>query len=282
MSAQTAEKKAKRLILRQSHINEFLRCRLAYYAKYVLDLKYQPNAKMTLGSIVDAIQNVAYQRKIEGTEMSTEEALDLASQEFTKRFHETNWGKDNPSIYKDDSIATTEVFMREVYPRVIPLSVQEEWYVQTSGPYDLTGTFDVVSATFVGPATKLSLVRENPPVYLRDLKITTRTGVSQYSINRSVQTALYTFAYRSLYKKQPSGFVLDTILRPTRKKTGDRSMKAEYRPVIGAVDSHDEEWLFEIFDGVYKDIVAGSFYPNPYSNTCDENCACQLLNGRRP
>jgi hypothetical protein len=245
-----AEDRMKKPTLRQSQIKDYQICPACYERKHLLGISEPPSSKMTTGSAVDAVMNMALTLKMLGQECSIEQVSDLASHEMDRRRIETYWDGDDFGIFKDDAIAASKLLLTTIVPSIQPVAVQVDFIVETDLPFNLEGTMDYIDSDG----------------NIRDLKITTKQGLRMYSVNDDIQTACYTFAAEHLTGKKPKGFVLDRIARIPGKKL------AEYHPLVGVVTEEDINQFFKTAKAVWNGIQQGIF---PRAHSSSFMCKCK-------
>jgi hypothetical protein len=227
-------------------ITDYQKCPKCFHRKHILNVPFYPTSKMTTGSSVDSVMNMALNAKKSGAVYTVEEGLDHVCREMDHRRIETDWQGDDFGKFKDDAIAATKLLIEQVVPNISPLEVQLPFTIQTNLEFDIEGTIDYLDANG----------------FVRDLKVTTRQGLNGYSINDNIQTACYTIAAQGLENFTPKGFILDRVVRPTK------TLPAEYHPLEGVVTQNDikEFWdaARDVWNGIQKEVFnrtyAGSFY----------------------
>lgn len=222
--------------LRQSQISDYQKCPKCYYKKHVLGQVAQPNSKMTIGSACDAVMNSALISKMKGQQMSIAEATQFVADQMDQRKDGTDWFEDDFGQCKDHAVAVAAKIIGEVCLTIDPVVVQADFYIETDLPFDFVGTIDYI----------------DKQRRVRDLKVTTRQGVSGYKINGAIQPAGYTFAAQCLIG-EVNGFVIDRMTRPTIK------IGAEYQPLVGTVTKEDINNFWETALDVWNAIQKGVF-----------------------
>lgn len=233
---------SERVKYHQSHLQSFLKCGKLYEFRYIRGLKIAPKAALTVGSSVDASVSKNMVAKIQGEALTLEEAQAVAADTFDKLSPETVFDEDEkPGEMKDMSIKLSTLHHTVAAPLIQPKTVQEEFVIEMDCGYDLGGTIDLTDAHG----------------FIRDTKTAARQNASGYSVERSFQPAMYSFAYRALRGEPEKGFVYDILKKPTAK------IAPEYVQVSGQVSDADHNWLFDSIDQVHKAIQSGVALPAP-------------------
>lgn len=228
--------------MRQSTITSFKKCGKYYYFNNIAKLPSLNPPKMLLGTVLDAVNNAnLLSKKTTGVDLSAEELKELAVNIVESRRNEANWNADkelpNADVMKDHSVKLVETYLTHVAPTIDPLEVQAHFRIETDLEYDFEGTIDVIDKNGM----------------VRDLKVTTSKSVRFYSLESSIQAALYTYAYKNHYKKDPVGFQFDLMVRATKTKP------SKYEATAGQVTDDQINVMFEMAQEVHEDIRDGRF-----------------------
>jgi hypothetical protein len=222
----------------QSAINMFLKCPRQYMYRYMMGLRIQPKSALTVGSAVDTSFGHNMTQKIESKEdLKTSDVLDVYSTDFDKRAVGTDWDGDDPGEQKDLGARLAQALHEKAAPNIKPVSVQEQFRLETDAGYALGGTFDVVSEGHV----------------LRDQK----TSKSEYpadAIQTEIQPALYSFAYEAKHGVKPE-FAYDVV---TKHKKEPR-----YQELKGQTTATQTEQLFEAVKIMHSQVERGEFQYAP-------------------
>lgn len=230
----------------QSAINMFLKCPRQYMYRYMMGLKVQPKSALTAGISFHAGVDHNFKQKIESkVDLKTSEVVDAYSTEFDKRSPETDWDGDDPGAVKDKGVQMTTVFHEKAAPKIQPLSVGEQFRLETDAGYALGGTFDVVAEGHV----------------LRDQK-TSKAEYAADAVTTEIQPAVYSFAYEAKTGVKPQ-FVFDVV---TKHK------EPRYQEIKGEVTQTQTEQLFEAVTLMHKSVSRGEFqYAAPGSWWCSKD-----------
>lgn len=225
--------------LRHSQIQDYQKCPGCYEVKWLLGVRTQASSKMSIGTAVDAVQNFNLTQKITtGTDISSEQAGDMAATEVEKLKADTDWeGEFDQS--KDVAVQVAQFLITEVSPLIKPVAVQLSFKIETDLPFDIAGTIDYIDADG----------------RVRDLKVTSKSGLNYYQIENGLQSAAYWFAQEALTGKTPTSFVFDCVLRPDSKN------KISYKPLEGIVSKDSINHFWKCAVHAHKGIQAGSFMP---------------------
>lgn len=221
---------------RQSSIADFLKCGIYYQFRHKMGLQVQANSSRTVGSVSDQTFNHILIQKMAGKEVTVQEALAVASDNFEKARPETVWDEPADSL-KDATLSIVKVFVEQVAPKIQPVAVQETFTHETP-EYFLTGTLDY---------------RESSGV-IGDAKTSSPQRASSYQVNHRLQPAMYWWATHKTTGIEPTGFRFDIITRTTTRLP-------DYRFVEGKVTETDIEDLFYAVNRVHTADQAGIYLP---------------------
>lgn len=221
----------------QSAINMFLKCPRSYMYRYILGLRVAPKSALTLGiSFGDAV-DVNLKQKIESkTDLPVADVLDAFSTTFDAKSVGTDWDGEDPGKQKDLGAKMTKVFHEKAAPNIKPVTVQEQFRLETDAGYALGGTFDTVEEGHV----------------LRDQK-TSKAEYSPEAVTNEVQPALYSFAYEAKHGVKPE-FAFDVV---TKHK------EPRYQEVKGKTTETQTQQLFEAVNIMHSQIKRGEFQYAP-------------------
>lgn len=230
----------------QSAINMFLKCPRQYMFRYMMGLRVAPKSALTMGCAFDVSTGHNFKQKIESkVDLPVQDALDAFSTEFDKRSPETDWDGDDPGALKDKGVQMAQVFHEKAAPKIQPISVQEQFRLETDAGYALGGTFDVVQVGHV----------------LRDQK-TSKAEYPADAVNTEIQPAVYSFAYEAKTGVKPQ-FAYDVV---TKHK------EPRYQEVKGEVTQAQTEQLFEAVTIMHRQIQRGEFqYAAPGAWWCSKD-----------
>ena len=225
----------------QTELKTFLKCGKMWEFRYLREIKTPPSAALTLGSSVDtAVTRNLAQKIASGEDLPTEAVLDEFSADFDRRRLETEWGDEEPGTQKDLGAKLVALHHERVAPAIDPATVQERFLLATEEGYELEGVMDLTEKSGVIVDTK-----------------TSRTAYAEDALARSLQPALYDFAFERTRGKPAEGFRYDVLV-----KGGGRKAPTLQR-VEGKVGAEDREWLFENVSRVHKAISSGVALPAP-------------------
>lgn len=230
-----------RRVFHQSEIKTYLMCGMSWAFRYVDKIKMPGSVAAMIGNCVDTgvSANLA-QKVVSGKDMPIDQVLETCSSEFEKRVPETVFDEEEqPGPAKDAAIRVMEFHHKHVAPLISPVTVQEEFVIQTDAGYDLAGAIDYTDRNdFIG-----------------DTKTASRQRASSYVVNGAFQPAMYDYAFQAMRNRPAKGFRFDIITRPTVK------LAPEYKPISGQVTEADHAWLFNGITQVHKAIQAGIALP---------------------
>lgn len=231
----------KRKVFHQSEIATYLKCGLLWEFQYVKNQRQPGRSYFTVGSAVDAGVNYFQVQKLKtGQNIGFEEAAAVFLTDWKIKAPDTEWDPEEKGEgeQKDMGLQLLKLYVDQVGPTIQPLTIQETFEIQTDAGYDLGGTIDLTEKDFT----------------VRDLK-TSKTKYDEDAVTRSLQAAMYDFAFQALHEVPSSGFVFDVMVKPTARKP------AEYQEVRGKVTDDDRQWLFNTVENVHKAITAGVAAP---------------------
>lgn len=242
----------------QSELKTFLMCGKRWEFRYVHKIKMPSRSAATIGSSVDAAVSVNLSQKVTSkSDLPIDAVLSACSDDFEKRKTETEWTEEEkPGDAKDAAISVLRVHHAVVAPKISPVTVQEEFVIETDGEFDLAGAIDFTDESGV----------------IGDTKTASRQRASSYVVERSFQPAMYDFAYRALKGAAPTAFRFDVITRPTKL------LAPEYKPVQGQVTEQDHQWFFSAITETHKAIKAGVALPAPEGSWYCSQKWCEYWN----
>lgn len=224
----------------------FLKCPRQYMFRYMMGLRVPPKSALVVGLSFDSAATVNFKQKIESkVDLPESDVLDACATDFDKRAPGTDWDGDDPGEQKDLAIRMTKAFHAKAAPNIKPLTVQEEFRIETDAGYALGGTFDVTEENHV----------------VRDQK-TSKTEYAEDAVQTEIQPAVYSFAYEAKHGVKPD-FAFDVV---TKHKKEPR-----YQEVRGKVGETQTEQLFEAVGIMHSQIQRGEFqYSAPGSWWCSK------------
>lgn len=230
----------------QSAINLFLKCPRQYMFRYLMGLRVPPKSALTLGIAFGNAADVNLKQKIESkTDLPVGDVLDAFSTEFDAKSVGTDWDGEDPGKQKDLGAKMTKVFHEKAAPNIKPLTVQEQFRLETDAGYALGGTFDTVEENHI----------------LRDQK-TSKAEYAADAVNNEIQPALYSFAYEAKHGVKPD-FAFDVV---TKHK------EPRYQEVKGKVTEIQTQQLFEAINMMHSQIQRGEFqYAPPGAWWCSKS-----------
>lgn len=218
----------------QSAINMFLKCPRQYMFRYLMGIKTPPRSAQTVGHAFHTAIDQNFTQKIATkTDLPVGDVLDACATEFDKQSPVTDWDGEDPGEQKDLTIRLSKAFHEKAAPKILPITVQEAFRLETDAGYALGGTFDVV---------------ENGHV-LRDQK-TSKTEYAEDAVQIEIQPAVYSFAYQKKHGVRPT-FAYDVV---TKHKKESR-----YQEVRGQVTDTQTEQMFDAVNVMHKQIQRGDF-----------------------
>lgn len=231
---------AKVPVYRQSMINMGLKCMEQLRFRYMEGIIVAPTGAQTVGSSTHAaIARNLIVKKENGVGCSLEESLDVFSTDFELRSQETEFKEDeNKDALKDVGAQCVSAHHREIAPTIQPVSVEENFVIETDAGFNLEGTIDCVDADTV----------------IRDAK-TSKGKYDPDSVVGAVQPAMYDFAYEAIRGEKSAGFQYDVLIKPTK------TIGARTQTVRAKVTDEDRQWLFNAVTQVDRAVKAGIFIP---------------------
>ena len=222
----------------QSGLGMYLKCQLQFYFRYLQGIVIPPSAALTLGKSVDeGVTHNLIQKTESRQDLPLGDVLDAYSSKFDAETPGTDWKGEGAGKTKDVGIALIKLHHTKVAPNIQPVTVQEEFNIETDEGYSIGGTFD--------------LTDENG--FIRDTK-TSKTKYSDDAVETSIQAAVYDFAHEVKKGQKAKGFVFDVL-----KKT----KVPDYQEVVGQVSRHQQDMVLGAFTDMHKNIQTGRFMPAP-------------------
>lgn len=224
-----------------SQISMYLKCGKQWRFRYIDGLILPPGAALTVGKSVDhAVSKNLAQKVASKEDLKLGDVLDHFSTEFDKEAVVTDWTGEDKGEQKDVGAQLVAVHHSQVAPTIVPEAVQEMFVIDTDAGYSLRGVIDTVEANGTISDTK-----------------TSSRAYDEGAVSRNLQSAAYTWAYKTLRQKDPKGFRFDVLKKPTKRTA------ASYQKVEGQVQDADIEWLFQNINEAHKAISAGIEMPAP-------------------
>lgn len=231
-----------------SQITMFLRCPSQYYFRYCEGLILPPKSAMTKGKAIHKGQEINYKQKIKTKyDLPLSDVQDAASTEFETVATETEWKPDeDKGKVKDEVIALTGLYHKEVAPIVQPEYVEEEVYVEIPAVnIKIKGFIDLVQTGDI----------------LRDTKSSKRSPAEDEA-QKSLQLRLYSLAFRMLTGRKETCSYLDYLVNTKEPKQISRK----------AVFTDDDiSYFVGLIIQMKKAISLGVFVPNPNNFMCSKD-----------
>jgi len=236
---------------RQSGIKRFQDCGLCYEAEYLLGMVLPPTGKMAVGTAVDDILSFALTEKMNSRVITEADAVVLVKERMAKLKDSTEWEEKEPfadMLYHAEE--SMKVAMREIHAKVDPIAIQLPFIISSPElPFNIVGTID--------------LIDKNGNV--RDTKVSGKKNDLHYQIQKALQPAVYSYAYKMIFDKEPNCFIYDRIIRP------QKTIGARYEPISGRVTDRDYNHFFQCAIVADQMIHAKLFMPaHEASHLC--NC----------
>jgi len=217
----------------QSMVQMFLKCPRQFQFRYLEKIISPPKSALTIGSCMDVAETTNFTQKVSSsTDLPLSEVLDVFDTEFSIREKETVWDEDRDKC-KDKGVEMLKVFHDQAAPQILPITVQEEFNLETDGGYSLGGTMDITDSSG----------------FIRDIK-TSKAEYAEDAVSQSIQAAMYDFAYECTRGYKAKGFIFDVV---TKHKV------PRYQKVTGEVGKYQRSRLFESINIMNKQITAGDF-----------------------
>lgn len=223
----------------QSQISTYLKCGKLYEFRYIKKYKAMSRPNLTVGSSVDQSVDFSLIKKAHAESTSLDEVQSVASDVFEKLKPDTEWLDEDQGEAKDHVVRLSGLHYEVVVPQIEPATVKEKFVIEMEDGYDLAGEIDLTDKN----------------EFVRDTKTASRQALGFYTIPKTLQPAMYDFAYRAIRGRAPSGFIYDVLKKPTKK------IAPEYQAIGGQVKTSDHDWLFETLETVHRAVEAGIALP---------------------
>jgi hypothetical protein len=150
--------------LSATRLNMFTRCGMQYYFRYCEGLIAPPSGVLSLGSSFHtAIEHNYDQKRQTQTDLKIDEVLDVFSDDFAERVHETAWYEGEiPHVFKDQGVGLLREYQKVISPDVQPKSVEGEFSIPFENKdWTFTGRADLIDNDDVLIENKT--IRATPP-----------------------------------------------------------------------------------------------------------------------
>lgn len=229
-----------------SSLQTYTRCGLQWYYRYVLGKIIPPRVAQVLGKSFHQAEAENFRQKKEtGTDIPTEEVLEIFSGNYDEQIKEAIVNGEDLGEMKDRGIKTLEVFHENIAKDIKPDLVEEKMTVQIAD-YEFLAYLDLVDETRA----------------IRDIKTKSKSP-SKNEAENSFQLTAYDLIYRRLTGATPSKLTLDCAITTKTPKT--LILKSPPR-------TPQQLELFEEEVGLIRDAISkGVFFPAQADHwTCSE------------
>jgi hypothetical protein len=227
--------------LSPTQIKTMLNCERQYEFSYVEGIKRIPPGIMILGSTYHDGTEYILRGKMEGAEVSEEEALDVFNDSWNNNLEREeegiDWSEDTPSTLKDAGVDLIKMYNSSMLPNMNPVMVEAGFLIQTD-TVPLKGFIDLVR-------------EEKGELVLNDHKIARRRSDQS---KHFVQLTLYTVGMKEDYDMDISR--TEVQLAVAGKKNRDITIE----PLERTTDA-DKRFVMELVNTTAKKIQAGLFAP---------------------
>ena len=254
------------LVLRTSLIKAFMKCPAACYFRYFKGLVVPQRSGNFMGSCLHKTAEYANKYKRDKkSDVKLSVLKDIFVEEFRSKQNQVRFlKKEKPEKLEKEGVdKLVPVYYSEIALKVHPKYVEESFsFHVTEENLIVTGTID--------------LAEEDDMI--RDLKVVSRVP-SWATAMKSFQGKSYRLGYKSKFKTEPVGFMLDFVIR---KKDPIVSSSKPIKPM----DKDDLEFR-AIVIRIAKCIRQGLFYPhregNPFCspNACSYWVVCSVGEWRK-
>jgi len=212
-----------------TQLNMISRCPQQYYYRYVMKLKIPPAGNLIQGRVYHKMTERNYSQKItSGNDLKISDLKDIyvAEYEMAVNSQEIAWQNlSEKSKLKDEGVAYSELFGKEISPAVIPARVEERAqveinYISKEGKKEsilLVAVFDLID-------TEIKII---------DQKLKSKSP-TQSELDKDIQMGIYSMFYRLKYGEQEKCLVWDTIVK---------NKEPVYRRVISVRGDNEVQWL---------------------------------------
>lgn len=235
----------KHIVLRTSYIKMALKCSAQALFRYHKGIIEPPRSYATFGTSMH--KSAEYQNKYKlrkGSDARLSVLQDVFNESWKERASLTRFTQEEkPEQIREYGIKKAlPVYYEKLAKRVDPLYVEEPFAIEFKEVNaSITGTIDLVTTRHV----------------IRDLKNKSRSPNWLESI-KSTQGVSYWLGYQAKFKKNPSGFVLDTLI----KKATPEMRSSEIRMVT----PEDTRQFINLVYKIVLQIRRGVFLPQRENN----------------
>ncbi len=236
------------------------RCSAAYWFERVMRIPTFDRAFFLIGSELHKIAQIQLTAKRDKLPiLSMTQIADLITADLNVRFSVPGVKfaeGETAAICIEDTICMAELYMKSVFPKIEPFTI--EMPVGPDQGLRLPGTGTPVKAV-------LDVIDQYAGI--RDLK----TGKAKWpdgAADRKVQTLLYAWAFRVLYSTPPAYVAYDLIVRKKRGKK--RTVpEAEYHEIKVQPDLRLEFGVLRRMEAIVDQMKTGHYFPN-HSHECND------------
>ena len=251
--------------VRQSHLNLFDECGVAYARRYVDGEVIPPGIAALRGSGVHGAAEVNHkQKKNSRRDLPKKELIDIAVAVFEDRKHRDGFRLTpeemkigvRPMIARTTEVVTalTGLYADKVAPNIQPAFTEEKIRIRVADNVVMSGTLDVATVD----------------KRIADFKTSTRAK-SQTDADRSLQLSQYGLLYKGLTSEFPSGFDLEQLIdakKPRHVPLRTTRTTDDYRALVNRINI----MITSRQAGIFAPASVGSWICSPkwcgYWNTC--------------
>jgi len=235
--------------LSASQITKYLTCPAQYYFRYIKEIPFVPNAKITKGSSVHKGIEYNLRQKISTEkDLPVDEVVDFAVCQYEELAEGTLFEKNERAEVKGEVAEMTKFYMETIANKIHPVMVEQRLEIDFQNTdYTLLGFVDVIDQYG----------------NIRDLKTSGRKPAESI-IHDNIQLSIYSLLYRQVFELQETNVILDYLVQ---NKKG-----INYYSLSKKVTDEDIQRMLAIMGSVASSIENKVFYPNPTSKFCGKSC----------
>lgn len=247
------------LTLRTSLLKTYLKCPAQAYFRYFKGLIVLPRSYTTMGTCTHlAAEHANKYKREKGKEAKLSVLQDVFHESWKEKAKATQFTKDeDPNDFDKEGVKKLiPTYHEKIHKRIEPLYVEEPFQIQIDSTLIVTGTIDLVETDNM----------------IRDLKTKQRAPKWDEAL-KSFQGRSYRAGYKTKFKKEPEGFILDCLIR-------NREPEVITTKPVPYTDKDYQEFLVTVKQ-IATCIRLGIFYPqreNNYfcsPNSCGYWALCQ-------
>lgn len=233
------------LVIRTSLLRSYMNDPAACLFRYFKGLVVQPKSYTTMGRCTHEAAEHGNRAKLKkGKDEKLSVLQDVFNERWKEQVKQTVFAEDEDpeEIHSEGIKKIVPAFHQEIYKKLEPLYVEEPFELEIPElNATVTGTIDLVEKDHM----------------IRDLKTKKRTPRWDEAI-KSFQGRSYMIGYKTKFKKEPSGFMLDCIIR--KKEPEVISTKP-----VKYTQLRTDEYL-ETTKAIIRNLRMGIFFPKREGN----------------